>query len=141
MMRLLRAGQRSVRRLNCGVMWPDPERAGALKQASSLAAKTLRSRGAAPRKRSLIAGGERRCVVQGVSNIGFGELGRVFVYRGANAGRKYGCAVLSRLAHAPSIKRAGVQFIGGVAPLAQWQAMQLISFGRCRPLCSAEVGE
>ena len=140
-MRLLRAGQRSARRLNCGVMWPDPERAGALKQASSLAAKTLRSRGAAPRKRSLIAGGERRCVVQGVSNIGFGELGRVFVYRGANAGRKYGCAVLSRLAHAPSIERAGVQFIGGVAPLAQWQAMQLISFGRCRPLCSAEVGE
>ena len=24
-MRLLRAGQRSARRLNCGVMWPDPE--------------------------------------------------------------------------------------------------------------------
>ena len=89
----------------------------------------------------MIAGGERRCVVQGVSNIGFGALGRVFVYRGANAGRKYGCAVLSRLAHAPSIERAGVQFIGGVAPLAQWQAMELIGFGRCRPLCSAEVGE
>ena len=79
--------------------------------------------------------------MQGVSNIGFGELGRVFVYRGANAGRKYGFAVLSRLANAPSIELAGVQFIGGVAPLAHWQAMELISFGRFRPLCSAEVGE
>ena len=93
---MLRAGQRIARRLNCGVMWPDPERAGALKQASSLAAKTLRSRGAAPRKRSLIAGGERRCVVQGVSGVGFGAFGRVFVYRGANAGRSYGRTVLSR---------------------------------------------
>ena len=80
-------------------------------------------------------------MVQRVSGIGFGALGRVFAYRGANAGRKYGCAALSRLVHPPSIGRAGVQFIGGVAPLAQWQAMELISFGRFRPLCSAEVGE
>ena len=27
------------------------------------------------------------------------------------------------------------------APLVQWQAMELISFGKFRPLCSAEVGE
>ena len=79
--------------------------------------------------------------MEGVNGIGFGELGRVFVYRGANAGRKYGCAALSRLVHPPSIGRAGVQFMGGVAPLVQRQAMEFISFGRFRPLCSAEVGE
>ena len=36
---------------------------------------------------------------------------------------------------------ACVQLVGGVARLALWQAMELISFGRFRPVCSAEVGE
>jgi hypothetical protein len=31
--------------------------------------------------------------------------------------------------------------VGGVAPLVQWQAMKLISFGEFRPLCSAAVAE
>jgi hypothetical protein len=32
-----------------------------------------------------------------------------------------------------------MQLIGGVAPLEQWQVLSASSFGRFRPLCSAEV--
>ena len=95
-MRLLRAGQRIARRLNCGVMWPDPEQ-GWCTEASVFACRqdsSFTRRNA--RNRILISSGERRCIVQGVSGIGFGALGRVFVYRGANAGRSYGRTVLSR---------------------------------------------
>ena len=86
-----------MRRLNCGVMWPDLKESRSVELAPSLALEDASFTRRNAWNRSLIAGGERRCIVQGVSNIGFGELGRVFVYRGANAGRSYGRAVFEPL--------------------------------------------
>ena len=77
-------------------MWPDPEE-GWCTEASVFARRQDSSFTRRNARNSLFdIGGERRCVVQGVSGIGFGALGRVFVYRGANAGRSYDRTVLSR---------------------------------------------
>jgi hypothetical protein len=68
-----------------------------LKLTPSFAVKTLRFGGAAAADAFLLlAGGKRRCAVQSSKAIVFGTAGRVFVYRGANAGRSYGRTVLSR---------------------------------------------
>ena len=91
----------------------------------SLAVKTLRFRGAAAAYAFFLsAGGKRRCVVPGANVIGFGALGRVFVFRGANAARTRTPAPdrLSSLERRCTRRRAADR--AAVAPLAQWQAMK-----------------
>jgi hypothetical protein len=141
-MRLLRAGHVVARRLNCGVMWPDPKRGSVvLGPTPSLALKTLRLRGAAAAEAFLLsAGGERRCVGGSSSVSGFGALGRVFVYRGVTAGRTYKRAGSSSRTF-EAIGRVCQRSVKqtAVAPLTRWQAMKVVSFVQCSPLCSAEV--
>jgi len=129
-MRLLRAGQRVVRRLNCGVMWPDSKE-GWCTDASvfARAAKTLRSRGAAAAQAFFLsAGGERRCIVQASSVTSFGAFGRVFVPAArtpvARTPARNGC-VHSRC----RCTRRRASHTAAVAPLVRWQAMNGSSFG------------
>ena len=107
---------------------------------SSLVVKTFRFRGAAAAPSFFsCASGERRCVVPSSSVSSFGTLGRVFVSAARTPLAR--TAKPSRVVEARG-SRAGVpalRFFGGVAPLAQWQAIKLISFVSCSPLCSAEV--
>jgi hypothetical protein len=61
-------------------MWPDPKSSGRMQLTSSLAAKSASFTRRRRRERSFwVAAGKRRCVVESVSVVGFGALGRVFV--------------------------------------------------------------
>jgi hypothetical protein len=79
-MRLLRAGHGVTPPLNCGVMWPDPKESECVEtSAFARAEDSSFTRRFAAEPFFLLAGGERRCIIPALSNVGFRTLGRVFV--------------------------------------------------------------
>jgi hypothetical protein len=122
-------------------MSPDPKEGSRAKSnAFALCRKQLRSRGAAAGETFFLSvGGERRCVVPSSSVIGFGALGRVFV---SAARTPVARTAVSLRSLRSSVRRSGVPACRssvGVAPLAQWQVINVIGFVQCGPLCSAAV--
>jgi hypothetical protein len=122
-------------------MWPDPEEGCASAQTPSLAVKTLRSRGAAAAYAFFLsAGGKRRCFCASCECQRLRCVRQSFVYRGVTADRTHNvpARVLKRSRSWLGVCQRSVKQ-AAVAPLPQWQAFDLVSFGLCGPLCSAAV--
>jgi hypothetical protein len=102
-------------------MWPDSKEAWCTGESVfGCAAKTLRLRGAAAAQTFFLsAGGERRCIVQALSDSSFGAFGRVFVSAARKRRRTHaGAKRLRSLAlsvHAPACKSRGGCAAGAVA--------------------------